>query len=140
MGIIFKQATVVIVIDEELQLTCSMNDAPEAIVMRLYGSAWARRIWTLQESILGYELMTVCISSFQTVFCRLCRSCRSSSLCREKNRLQPPWLTWGNISGPSLAHFDSMRYFSSSEVPMYIKLPFAFNVFSSRTTTKAVDK
>src|SRR5438045_3376757 len=76
---IYEQAASILVLDAELQLMCSVQDSPEKMVMRLYGSAWGRRIWTLQEGILGYGRLPICLSDGILPLLPHVRSCRAKN-------------------------------------------------------------
>jgi Heterokaryon incompatibility protein (HET) len=56
MGSIYRQARVVLVLDEELQQTGA--DAIERVT-RLSSSTWQRRLWTLQEASLNPEWLFI---------------------------------------------------------------------------------
>ncbi|KAF2472203.1 uncharacterized protein BDR25DRAFT_313370 [Lindgomyces ingoldianus] len=58
MAIPYQLATTVLVLDAELYHTDLPSTSSEAIV-RLICSNWMRRLWTLQESILGAERLSV---------------------------------------------------------------------------------
>jgi hypothetical protein len=57
----YRNARRVLVLDSEMQLA-SVKDERAELIMRLYCSAWMRRLWALQEGVLAAKNLHVQLS------------------------------------------------------------------------------
>jgi hypothetical protein len=57
----YRNAQRVLVLDSEMQLASVKGERAE-LIMRLYCSAWMRRLWTLQEGVLASKNLHVQLS------------------------------------------------------------------------------
>ncbi|KAI0676869.1 hypothetical protein C8Q78DRAFT_50944 [Trametes maxima] len=135
----YRDAAMVLVIDECIRTQCSENKTWEENLCRIKTSGWVRRIWTLQEGLLARELYFEFNDGLVDVEHRLGLKPAPDPNCEPQNDKpkQDRSGLWDRLV-PSLLAFRGRNWSVKAGRP--IALHEVIELLHMRTTTKAEDE
>lgn len=134
MRSVYMNAKAVLVLDAEYMTASSLKDSDEEQLMRLCGSAWMRRVWTLQEAILGLERLWICMDDGAY------HLMTKVKVFRERLRSQPHWLSSLWIAAECGTIFLIMEVLTKSDATDIVRIAYSLSQFGSRSTSKPGDE